>query len=58
MPPEPVPEIRFELVHRIVVVLTPHDTERYTSAFGPLQGIDAMGEDLYRWIRQIRARGL
>jgi hypothetical protein len=41
-----------------VIVLTPHDIERYTSALGALQGIDAMGEDIHRWIRQIRARGL
>jgi hypothetical protein len=43
----------------ILIVLTPHDLERYyTSAYGPQQGIDAMGEDFHRWIRQIRARGL
>jgi hypothetical protein len=28
------------------------------NAYGAQQGIDAMHEDLHRWIRQIRARGL
>jgi hypothetical protein len=42
----------FELVNRIVTVVTPHDIERYR-AYGPQERIDAMREDFHRWIRQL-----
>jgi hypothetical protein len=43
----------FEPVNRIVIVVTPHDIERYTNAYGPQQSIDVMREDFHRWIRQL-----